>query len=82
VTLLDLLYAIMLNGSDDAAYAITKNLGALVYKKNQGEYFSPYDILKEPSKDEFVKLFLCLMNSAAKELNMIQTKFFNSHGII
>lgn len=41
---MDLLYGMMLNSGNDAAQCITKNLGALIYKKNRGEYFSPYDI--------------------------------------
>lgn len=36
VTLLDLLYALMLNGGNDASHTITKNIGALIYKKNKG----------------------------------------------
>jgi D-alanyl-D-alanine carboxypeptidase (penicillin-binding protein 5/6) len=45
LTLLDLFYGLLLNSGNDAAHVITKNLGALIYKKNRGEYFSPYDIL-------------------------------------
>lgn len=82
VTLQDLLYGMMLNSGNDAAHVITRNLGAMICKKNRGEYFSPYDIGSESTKDEFSKMFVCLMNSAAKELNMHQTRFYNSHGLV
>lgn len=82
VTLHDLLYGMMLNSGNDAAHVITRNLGAMISKKNRGEYFSPYDIRSEPTKDEYLKMFICLMNSAAKELNMHQTRFYNTHGLI
>jgi D-alanyl-D-alanine carboxypeptidase len=82
VTLQDLLYGLMLNSGNDAAHVITRNLGAMISKKNRGEYFSPYDIRSEPAKDEYLKMFVCLMNSAAKELKMNQTRFYNSHGMV
>lgn len=36
VTLLDSFYGLMLNSGNDAAHVITKNLGALIYKKTRG----------------------------------------------
>ena len=44
MTIESLLYGMMLNSGNDAAHVLTKNLGALIYKKNRGEYFSPYDL--------------------------------------
>jgi D-alanyl-D-alanine carboxypeptidase len=60
LTLQDLLYGMMLNSGNDAAHVITKNLGAMILKKNRGQYFSPYDIRSEGSKDEFIKNFRVL----------------------
>jgi D-alanyl-D-alanine carboxypeptidase (penicillin-binding protein 5/6) len=36
LTLQDLLYGMMLNSGNDAAHVITKNLGAMISKKNRG----------------------------------------------
>ena len=67
----ELLYGLMLPSGNDAALALAKWGGTyLVSKKGY-----------EPFKDEPAKAFISYMNKCAKDLNMMNSKFGNPHGL-
>ena len=86
ITLRDLLYGAMLPSGNDAAYTLAEVIGYFSIaeqKYDSFEHFSTVEKinLTEENTGPYLSEFIRMMNVKAAEIDLVQTRFSNPHGL-